>query len=159
MKILAITCLALGCATAVEAQPAPARKAPPPKGCVARGTPMFEIDHKADKGAKLATSAFKIFASGAWTFESADAEGKAGEPKRGCFAGDDLTKIKEDVKVEWKVTTAKFHCMAYSSAFTEYSVDGKLVYTARVCSGQSLDEASQKALADLEARAKTATGT
>jgi hypothetical protein len=42
--------------------------------------------------------------------------------------------------------------MAYSSAFTEYTVNGKLVYTAKLCSGKTLDEASQKALTDLEGR-------
>jgi len=151
MKILALALVAF-------AMPAYARKAPPPKGCVARGTPMFEIDHKVEKEAKMPTSTFKIYDSGAWTFASTDADGKAAEPKRGCFAGDDLTAIKKDLEVEWKVTTAKFHCMAYSAAFTDYSVHGKLVYTARVCSGKSLDDASQKALNDLEARMKTATG-
>jgi len=159
MKILALACLTLACATTAGAQPAPpARKAPPPKGCVARGTPILEVDRKADKGAKLATSSFKIFESGAWTYESVDAEGKAGEPRRGCFAGDDLAKVKEDVKAPWKVTTAKFHCMAYSASFVEYLVNGKLVYTARVCSGQTLDDASTKALEDLDARAKAASG-
>src|SRR6185503_18181769 len=98
---------ALAVAIVALAAPAYARKAPPPKGCVARGTPIFEIDHRVDKEAKLATSTFKIY-------ESADAEGKAAEPKRGCFAGEDLTKIKADLEVPWKVTTAKFHCMAFS---------------------------------------------
>ena len=149
---------ALAVAIVALAAPAYARKAPPPKGCVARGTPIFEIDHRVDKEAKLPTSTFKIYESGAWTYESTDAEGKAGEPKRGCFAGDDLTKIKADLEVPWKVTTAKFHCMAFSPAFTEYSVNGRQVFTQRLCSGKSLDDASTKALAELEARAKTVTG-
>jgi hypothetical protein len=158
MKLLALACLTLACATA-GAQPAPpARKAPPPKGCVAHGTPVFEIDHRVDPGAKMPTSTFKIFESGAWTYESTDAEGKAGEPLRGCFAGDDLAAIKKDLESPWKITNAKFHCMAHSSAFTEYSVNGKIVFTQRICNGQSLDEASQKALTELEARAKTVTG-
>jgi hypothetical protein len=153
MKIFAIACLTLACATTAGAQPSPApRRPPPPKGCVARGTPMFAIDKKADPGAKLKTSSFKIYESGAWTFQPVDADGKAGVLERGCFAGDDLAKIKEDVKAPWKVTTAKFHCMMYSPSFTEYSVNGKLVYTARMCSGKSLDDASTKALADLEAK-------
>ncbi len=164
MKLLALACLTLACATTAGAQPAPAptpapaRRPPPPKGCVAHGTPIFEIDHKAVPGAKLATSAFKIYDSGAWTYAPVDAEGKAGEAKRGCFAGDDLATIKKDLEVPWTVTTAKIHCMAYSAAFTEYQVNGKLVYTARLCSGQSLDDASQKALTDLTDRATKATG-
>jgi hypothetical protein len=163
MKIAALALLAFGCATTATADPAPAPAAPAPrhppaKGCVAKGTPVLVIDHKADAQAKLATSTFKLYESGAWTLDGKDAEGKAAEPKRGCFSADDKKVLDADLEVEWKVTTAQFHCMAYSPAFTEYTVNGKLVYTARLCSGKTLDEASQKALTDLEARVKTATG-
>ena len=155
MKIAALALLAFGCATTAIAdpvpKPAPVRR-PPAKGCVAKGTPVFEIDHKADPGAKLATSSLRLYESGAWTYEPKDAEGKPEPAKRGCLAADEKTAVKADLEVPWKVTTAQFHCMAHSSAFTEYSVSGKLVYTARLCSGKTLDEASQKALTDLEAR-------
>jgi hypothetical protein len=167
MKIAALVLFAFGCATTATADPAPA-PAPPPtpapaprhppaKGCVAKGTPVLEIEHKADAKAKLATSTFKLYESGAWTLDSKDPEGKAGEPKRGCFSADDKKALDADLKVEWKVTTAQIHCMAYSPAFTDYTVNGKLVYTARICSGKTLDEASQKALTDIEAHVKAAT--
>ena len=162
MKILALACLSLACATAgAEPQPAtpapaPARKLPPPKGCTARGTPIFEIDHDHDPAAKLTSSTFKIYASGAWQFEPKDADGKAGLPMRGCFAGADLTAIKDDLKVDWKTTTAQVHCMAYSADYTEVTVGGKLVYTQRMCNGISLDAASQAALTDLLGRAPKA---
>lgn len=163
MKILALACLSLACATAgAEPQPAaPApsagRKLPPPKGCVARGTPIFEIDHEHEPGATLATSAFRIYASGAWQFEPKDADGKAGEPMRGCFAGPELAAIRADLKVDWKTTTAQIHCMAVSPAFTVYKVNGKTVFTQKLCSGVTLDEASEKARTDLEAKAAAAT--
>jgi hypothetical protein len=155
MKIAALALLAFGCATAATAAPAPVparRPPPPPKGCVARGTPIFQIDHKAEPGAKLATSSFRLYDSGAWTYEPKNAEGKPEQAKRGCLSADEKKAAKADLEVPWTVTTAQFHCMAHSSAFTEYSVRGKLVYTARMCSGKTLDEASQKALTDLEGR-------
>lgn len=163
MKILALACLSLACATAgAEPQPAtpapaPARKLPPPKGCTARGTPIFEIDHDHDPAAKLTSSTFKIYASGAWQFEPKDADGKAGLPMRGCFAGADLTAIKDDLKVDWKTTTAQVHCMAVSPSFTTYKASGKVVFTQKLCSGVTLDEASEKSRADLEARANAVT--
>ncbi|MBV8762761.1 MAG: hypothetical protein JO257_36085 [Deltaproteobacteria bacterium] len=163
MKILALACLSFACATAgAEPQPAapppvPARRLPPPKGCVARGTPMFEIAHDHEAGAKLGTSSFRIYASGAWQFDSKNADGHDDEPMRGCFAGADLDAIRADVKVDWKTSTAQVHCMAVSPAFTVYKVNGKIVFTQKLCSGVSLDEASEKARADLEARASTVT--
>jgi hypothetical protein len=160
MKIAALALLAFGCAATATAEPAPkpapapapAPRHPPPKGCVAKGTPVLQIDHKAEPGAKLATSAFRLYESGAWTYEPKDAEGKPEPAKRGCLSADEKTAVKADLDAPWKVTTAQFHCMAYSSAFTEYTVNGKLVYTAKLCSGKTLDEASQKALTDLEGR-------
>jgi hypothetical protein len=154
MKSVALSCVLLICAVA-GAQPAPRK---PMKECMARGTPIFEIDRRVDPGTKMPTSTFKLYDTGAWTFDTADAEGKAAEPKRGCIAGDDLAKTKDDLKVDWKVSNAKFHCMAFSPQFTEFSVNGKIVYTARLCNGQTLDEASTKALGDLQARVKTLTG-
>jgi hypothetical protein len=155
MKIAALALLAFGCASTATADPAPRPAAPahrPAKGCVAKGTPVFQIDHKADPGAKLATSAFRLYESGAWTYEPKDADGKPEPAKRGCLSADEKTAVKAELAVPWKVTTAQFHCMAHSPAFTEYSVNGKLVYTARLCSGQTLDEASEKARKDLDER-------
>jgi len=169
MKILAVIhtlaaaglCLTLACATAgAEPQPAaPSRRPPPAKGCVARGTPIFELDHAHEPAAKLTSSSFRIYASGAWIFDTKDADDKAGLPMRGCFAGADLDAIRTDLKVPWKTTTAEIHCMAVSPAFTVYKVNGKTVYTQKLCSGVSLDEASEKARADLEARANAVTAT
>lgn len=160
MKIVALACLSLACATAgaepqpaPPAAPAPARKLPPPKGCVARGTPIFELDHGHTPGAKLTSSSFRIYASGAWIFDTKDADDKAGLPMRGCFAGADLDAIRADLTVPWKTTTARIHCMAMSPAFSEYKVNGKLVFTQKLCSGVSLDEASEKSRTDLDARA------
>jgi hypothetical protein len=166
MKILALACLTVACATAgaepppaaPAPAPAPARKPPPPKGCVARGTPMFEIDHGPTGTLKEASWAWKIYESGAWTYEAKDADGKADEPKRGCYAGDDLKAVKADLEVPWKVTSAGMHCMAMATTADKVMVKGKLVFTEKVCNADKLDDASAKALEDLHGKLKAATG-
>ena len=168
MKILALACVSalLACATAgaepppagPTPAPAPSRKPPPPKGCVAKGTPEGEIDHGPIGTGKQASWTFKIYESGAWTYETKDADGKAGEPKRGCFAGEDLTAIKADVAVSWKVSPVGMHCMAMATTEDKVLVNGKQVFTEKMCNSQKLDDASAKALADLNAKMKTATG-
>ena len=166
MKILALACLTVACATAgaepppaaPPPTPAPSRKPPPPKGCVAKGTPEVEIDHGPIGTGKQASWTFKIYESGAWTYETKDADGKAGEPKRGCFAGEDLTAIKADVAVSWKVSPVGMHCMAMATTEDKVLVNGKQVFTEKMCNSQKLDDASAKALADLNAKMKTATG-
>ena len=113
--------------------------------CEATGTAKIVIAHKVDGDSKLPTSTFSIFDSGAWTYTASNAVAQ-----NGCFIGADLEAVKKDEAVPWKTTTAKMHCMAYSAEYTEVSVDGKLVYTQRLCNGVSLDAASQAALTHLE---------
>lgn len=162
MKITALACLTFACATAgAEPQPAaPSRRPPPrPKGCVARGTPQFEIDHGPIAGAKQPSWSFEVYESGAWTYAAKDAGGKASDAKRGCFAGADLTAIKADVAVPWLVSPVGMHCMAMATTSDKVLVKGKLVFTEKMCNDHKLDDASAKALADLTAKMKTATGT
>jgi len=42
--------------------------------------------------------------------------------------------------------TNRIHCMAVTAQFTVYQVDGKPVFTQRLCSGQTLDDKSRAAL-------------
>ncbi|TMQ11988.1 MAG: hypothetical protein E6J91_21725 [Deltaproteobacteria bacterium] len=98
-------------------------------------------------GAKLPTSTVKIFASGAWTRDETDADGNALPQTSGCLAKPELKQVAGSLhSAPWKVTTARIKCMAVSPQFTEYHIDGKLVFTQRLCSGQSLDARSQAAL-------------
>ena len=55
------------------------------------------------------------------------------------------------IDAPWDVTFSKFVCRAYSASFTQYYVHGKLEYTARLCNGQRLDDASAAALKLIEA--------
>jgi len=140
--------LPLACASSAVAAPeAPARPAAPSEACRPTGAVLFEIDHRVTPGAKLSTSTVKVFATGAWTRTEADAEGKPVAPRAGCIAAPELNQLETALDgAAWKVTSARIRCMAISAEFTEYQVHGKLVYTQRLCSGQSLDEASRAKL-------------
>jgi hypothetical protein len=161
LKILAF--LPLACATAVAAPdstkpatpPATAAKTAPAATCKPAGSVMFEIDHKVEPGAKLSTSTIKVYGNGAWTQAETDADGKALPSKAGCYTKADVQKLQATLAgAAWKVTTAQIHCMAMSSAFTVYQVNGKPVFTRKLCSGQDLDENSrtklQAAIAQVE---------
>jgi hypothetical protein len=164
--LLLLAIMPLACASNAVAAPAPApppaakpaAPAPPPAtptptptkpatACPPSGTALFEIDHRVDPGAKLATSATKVFGNGAWTHDETDADGKALGTTTGCLAKNDVATLETTLKgAPWKVTTARMHCMAMSATFTVYQVNGKPVFTQRLCSGESLDEKSRAKL-------------
>jgi hypothetical protein len=118
--------------------------------CKAEGAPIFEIDRK-DTANPKSLQAATLYATGAWTFEATDAEGKKSAPTSGCLSADAMKKIKQELAAaKWKTTTAKIHCMAISPLFTAYKAGGKQVFEAHVCGAQTLDEDSNKAVQDLE---------
>jgi hypothetical protein len=146
--------LLIACASSASAEPptqAPPRPAPAapatPADCKPTGGAVFQIDHKVEPGAKLATSAVKLHGNGAWTRAEVDPEGKAQPQTAGCLARPEVKQVTDALHAApWKLTTARIHCMAMSPQFTEYRVDGKLVFTQKLCSGQSLDDKSRAAL-------------
>lgn len=154
--------LLVACASSASAEPTPAppKQAPAapatpaapaapatPADCKPTGRALFEIDHKVESGAKLATSAVKLYASGAWSHADVDAEGKAQPLTTGCLAKPEVKQVADALHAApWKITTARIHCMAISPQFTEYRVNGKLVFTQKLCSGQTLDDKSRAAL-------------
>jgi hypothetical protein len=142
--------LPLACASSASASPdTPPRPAAPAAsdGCHATGPVLFEIDHRVDPGAQLATSAVKVFASGAWIRDETAGDGKPAPQRTGCFARPELKQLDAALHgAPWKVVTARMHCMALSPQFTVYQVDGKPVFTERLCSGQSLDDKSRAKL-------------
>jgi hypothetical protein len=155
--LLLLTALALACAPSATAAPdhpaaptPPAAPAAPERradACRASGKVTFEIDHRIDPGAKLPTSTIKVFASGAWTREETDADGKALPQRTGCLARPDARQLETTLAgAAWKVTKAQFHCMAMTPQLTVYQVDGKAVFTDRLCSGESLDDKSRAKL-------------
>jgi hypothetical protein len=160
MKLLAA--LSLACASGASAAPIATPKPPEPKPgqtpgapkpgdapatCKPVGNVVFAIDHRAVPDAKLATATVKLFGDGAWTRVETTAEGQAQPATSGCLARQDAKHVASELRsAPWKVTTARVHCMAMSSTFTEFRVDGKLVFTQKLCSGQSLDDKSKAAL-------------
>jgi len=134
-------------AAVAAAEPTP----PPATACAEKGTPIFEIDHAAIKGAKVPLSQTQIFESGAWKTTGTDETGKAITPQTGCLAKDVMDKLRADLKAAtWKVTHNKIHCMMVAQTYTVYKAAGKPVWTAKACSPDSLDDASTKAIADIE---------
>jgi len=147
LALLPLAC-ASSASAAPETPPKPAPVAPVASdGCRATGPVLFEIDQRVDPGAQLATSAVKVYATGAWTRDEADGAGKALVQRTGCLAKSDLKQLDATLHgASWKVTTARMHCMALSPQFKVYQVDGKPVFTQRLCSGQSLDDKSRAKL-------------
>jgi hypothetical protein len=128
----------------VAAPDAATKPAPPAAACRPTGAVMFEIDHRVDPGARLATSAVKVFANGAWTSDQIDADGKAAAQRTGCFAKPDLKQLEATLHdAAWKITTSRIRCMAMSPTSTVFLVGGKPVFTQRLCSGQALDDKSR----------------
>ena len=147
--LLLLAVLPLACASAAAApEPAgPGKGAPKKDACEATGRVVFEIDHRVEPGAKLATSTIRVHASGAWTRDESDADGRALAQRSGCFARADLKQLESTLHgAPWKITKAQIHCMAVSSTFTVYLVDGKTVFTQKLCSGESLDDKSRAKL-------------
>lgn len=131
--------------------PSPATPATPPSStapaCKPSGVALFEIDHRVDPGAKLSTSATRVFGNGAWTHDETDADGKALARTAGCLAKKDVASLETTLKgATWKVTTARMHCMAVSSTSTVYQVRGKEVFTQRLCGDKILDKDSRAKL-------------
>jgi hypothetical protein len=169
LKLLAL--LSLACASGAAAAPdTPAKPASPAPAtpdkpaqradaCQPGGKVVFEIDHKVAPGAKMATSTIKLFANGAWTRDDTDADGNAQGQTSGCLAKADAKQVADSLRsAPWKVTTARIRCMAVSTTFTEYQLDGKPVFTQRLCSGQSLDAKSSAALDAATKRVEQAAG-
>jgi hypothetical protein len=143
--------------------PAPPPAAPPTSpapatgdaSCKPGGKVVFEIDHRIEPGAKVGTSTSKLYASGAWTHDETDGDGKAQPQTTGCLgkaAADDVGAALK--AAPWKITMARIRCMAMSPQYVEFLVAGKRVYTQKLCSGQTLDDKSRaaldKAIAQLE---------
>jgi hypothetical protein len=155
LSLLAVAVLACApSATAAPDTPAPpARRA---DACRTTGKATFEIDHRVDPGAKLPTSSTKVFAGGGWTHDATDADGKPAAQRTGCLARPDAKQLETTLAgAPWKITKAQFHCMAMSAQFTVYQVDGKTVFTDRLCSAESLDDKSR---AKLDAAVKLVEG-
>ena len=149
--------LLFACASSAAVGPGSPKAPPHGDTCRPTGKVLFEIDHKVIPGAQGETSTIKAFYTGAWTREGVDAGGKPEAQTFGCLDQAYTKELASSLHgVPWKVTTARIRCMAISPTFTEYRVDSKLVYTEKLCSGQSLDDKSRAALDDAVAHVEAA---
>jgi hypothetical protein len=136
----------------VAADPAPATPADRmrPACGEANGAALVAVDRikQGMQGAPDQKQTATIFDGGAWTMT--DTVG--GAPESGCVPDADLGRLRDELaKAPWQIQHAKFRCMMVSLVHTDYSVHGKLVWTEKVCSGETLDKASAAAIADVDA--------
>jgi hypothetical protein len=147
LAALSLACAPSAVAAPDQPGPAPAERRPAPDACRPGGAVLFQIDQRAEPDARLPTSTTKVFANGAWTRDETDADGKALAPRAGCLAKADLKQLETTLRgAPWKITVAQVSCMAMSPAYTVFHVDGKQVFTKRLCSRESLDDKSRSKL-------------
>lgn len=136
----------------IEPVPPPPVKPPPgkPQACRATGTPMFEINQKAEM--PMPTSSIAIYSTGAWTYTATDKDGHLATSAAGCFDASTLRSLRQVIQISpWDTTVSGFTCKAYSPTFTDYVVNGQREYTARLCGAEKLDEKSLGAIEIIEA--------
>ena len=163
MTKLLLASLLFASAAAAQTAPTPPPAPPPapsphamraPDLCREGGDILFEIDHEVNASVTmqaLPTSQIVLYATGAWHFESHDGNGKLLRSANGCFSNMQMQAIRADLsRATWTVKQAQAACMAISADFTTYSVHGQLVWTARMCQLDYLDETSAKSLAEIE---------
>ncbi len=133
--------------------PSPSTLRAPDDRCQATGDVLFEIDHDLDMRFSKAggqVSSLVLYATGAWTLETRSADPRPSTTS-GCLDAKQLTEIRKDLeRATWHIDHAEITCMAISANYTEYLANGKLVFTERVCSPDSLDKKSAASLADIE---------
>ena len=148
MAMWKLTLLTLLACSAAVADPKPSAPSQPmPQSCPPEGPILAQVDRiKAGTPAQKQTTI--LYENGAWGSTDTRPDVK---PASGCVPDADLSPLRTLLaKATWKVTTAKIHCMAVSPIHTEYKVKDKLVWSARLCSGESLDKDSEAAIQQLD---------
>jgi hypothetical protein len=128
--------------TATAGPVAPVKKI----GCRVDGATVVEVK-LVKLGSEPAGHVTKIFSGEGWRIEDIDKAGKASDEKHGCVDEAELRGLEAKLdKAKWKITTARNHCMAMATTSTDYTVKGKVVWSERMCSGQTLDKDSAAAI-------------
>ena len=114
-----------------------------------RAKPLFEIRYGSEVAAPI--KEIEVHNNGAYTVTSFDADGRVTDTVRSSLDKRDLAKIRAALRTaEWDITYSRMMCFAYSPNFTQYLVRDRLMYTARMCSGARVDDATQRSLATIE---------
>jgi hypothetical protein len=115
-------------------------------GCRVDGAMVVEVK-LVQLGSEPAGHVTKIFSGEGWRAQEIDKAGKVTDQKQGCLDNTEVHDLQAKLdKAKWKITTARNHCMAMATTSTEYTVKGKVVWTERMCSGQTLDKDSAAAI-------------
>src|SRR5882757_8461546 len=125
-----------------------------PKVCKQTGQPVVALSRlgmgkpSKDIAPPAITGGFTIWPTGGYrTFEQDPDTHKITSEHAGCLDDADFTQVKAVLaKATWKFTTAKVKCMVMSVNHTEWTVNGKVVWDDKICSGQTPDASTQKAI-------------
>jgi len=125
-----------------------------PKVCKETGQPVVALSRlgmlkpSKDVAPPTITGGFTIWATGGYrSFEQDPDTNKITNERTGCLDDADFTQVKAALaEATWKFTTAKHKCMVMSVNHTEWTVNNKVVWDDKVCSGQIADAATQKAI-------------
>lgn len=152
---------AVACSSASAAPPRKRRPPPPLSACAQRGPVLFSIarararQDKTDKAlAPLRLSATTLHATGGWTFEAYDASGaRPARTAAGCLDAAQVAAITAELATaKWQSHAVGVDCKMIADDFTEYAVNGKIVWTAHTCGSEQLDDRSTKILAAITKR-------
>ena len=114
--------------------------------CGTEGPTVVEVK-VVQLGSEPAGHVTKIFERYGWLARDIDKAGKTSNDDHGCVTPSDVVDLEAKLaKAPWKITTARVHCMAMAQTATEYTVKGKVVWTDKMCSGQTLDKDSAAAI-------------
>jgi hypothetical protein len=119
-----------------------------PKVCKVTGPPLVSLRQVDDTPPEASTGRFAIWSSGGFSSNDQDPKTKKLTNERsGCLDEADFKEVQSALaKATWKFSTAKIKCMVMSVKHTEWTVNDKVVWDDRVCSGKTADAATQKAI-------------
>ena len=128
-----------------------------PKVCESKGEPLIALRRLGERTIPVAyqdmpppviTGGFVIWPTGGFSsFDEDPDTNKVTNERAGCLEDADFKQVKAALaKATWKFTTAKIKCMAMSVNHTEWTAHDKLVWDDKMCSGQTADAATQKAI-------------
>ena len=132
-------------APAPDREPARPRQPTPTPTCSATGTALVVLD-ELDR----TTS---IYRDGSWTRDLHPNGKLATSPsahEQRCLGKDVAAKVQADIKAAPWTISHPIHCMAMTSARTIVKINGKVVFTERMCNSEALDDKSARLLLEIE---------
>jgi hypothetical protein len=110
-------------------------------GCERVGTPLVELDER--------ERTYVVYRNGAWALDTRVA-GQAETHQEHCLGRDVMAKIEADVAAASWTISHPIHCMAISLDYMIVKIDGRKVFTERMCNPDQLDDKSARMLAEIE---------